>query len=117
MQPAWLAHLLEAIQQGTISGKMAKELFIASIEQQKDPQVLIQEQGLRQIVDIGQLEQIADAVLAENAPSVDSYRKGKANALMFLVGQGMRRSQGKANPQQMTEILKRKLDRLKEAVS
>jgi len=117
VQPVWLVHLLEAIAQGTISGKMAKELFAESLEQRTDPQAIIQERGLRQIVDVGQLEQLADDVLAQHAPSVESYRKGKSNALMFLVGQCMRRSQGKANPQQMTEILKRKLDRLKEAVS
>ncbi len=109
IQPVWLVHVLEAIDKQTISGKMAKELFVQAIEQQQDPQAIIEHQGLRQIVDERALEQIADAVLAEHAASVEAYRKGKANALMFLVGQCMKRSQGKANPQQMTEILKRKL--------
>ncbi len=70
---------------------------------------LIQERGLRQIVDDGALDQIADAVIAENPKSAEDFRRGKQNALMFLVGKCMQRSQGKANPQQITEILKRRL--------
>ena len=116
VEPAWLVHLLEAIGAGTISGTMAKEVFAEAVERQRDPQQIIQEQGLRQIVDAGELERLADEVLAANAKSVQDYRRGKPNALMFLVGQCMARSKGKANPQQMTEMLKRKLDRLKEAV-
>ena len=109
LEPGWLVHLLEAIDNGTISGKMAKELFIQAIEQGRDPKGLIDEQGLRQIVDEGALGRLADEVIAKNPQSVGAYRSGKPNALMFLVGQCMRQSQGKANPQQVTELLKRKL--------
>ncbi len=114
VEPVWLVHLLEAIDTGTISGKMAKELFIESLEQQRDPQDMIHERGLRQIVDDGLLNQLADEVMANFQESVRDYHKGKQNALMFLVGQCMQRSQGKANPQQVTEILKRKLNTGKE---
>ena len=110
VEPAWLAHLLQAIEQRTLSGKMAKEVFVESIERQRDPQQIIEEKGLRQIVDAGALERLADQVLAANEQSVADYRKGKQNALMFLVGQCMARSGGAANPQQMKEILKKKLD-------
>lgn len=113
IQPVWLVHLIEAIESGTISGKMAKELFLESIEQQTDPADIIKDKGLRQIVDEGQLERLADEVLAGHQKSVDDYRNGKANVLMFLVGQCMQRSKGKANPTHMTEILKRKLDQAK----
>ena len=109
VRPEWLVHLLEAIDAGTISGTMAKELFVESIERQVDPAQVIRENDLRQIVDHGQLDQLAEEVIAGFQQSVEDYRKGKANALMFLVGKCMERSKGKANPTQMTEILKRKL--------
>jgi len=109
VQPAWLVHLLQAVDAGTISGTMAKELFVEAIEQQQDPQQIIAARGLSQIVDDGVLGPIADAVIAEHPKSVQDYRKGKHNALMFLVGQCMRRSEGKANPTQVTELLKQKL--------
>ena len=119
LEPAWLVHLLEAIDRGTISGKMAKGLFVQSIERQQDPARIIEETNLRQIVDTGELERLVDEVLADpgSAASVQAYRKGKANALMFLVGQSMARSKGKANPRQVTDILKRKLADGKEVVS
>jgi aspartyl-tRNA(Asn)/glutamyl-tRNA(Gln) amidotransferase subunit B len=117
LPPEWLIHLLQAIDNQTISGKMAKELFVDALEQQKDPAQLIQERGLRQIVDTGALEQLADAVIAEHPESAEDFRRGKQNALMFLVGQCMRRSQGKANPQQITEILKRRLMEPRQEVS
>ena len=115
-ESVWLVHLLQAIDNGTISGKMAKELLVESMTQRQDPQAIIEATGLRQIVDGGALEQLAEDVVTQFPQSVQDYRKGKPNALMFLVGQAMRRSQGKANPQQITNVLKRKLE-LKEGVS
>lgn len=117
MQPVWLVHLLEAIDKHTISGKMAKDIFVQAIERQRDPEDLIEHEGLRQIVDDATLDRLADEVMAAHPQSVQDYQKGKANALMFLVGKCMQRSQGKANPQQITEILKRKLDIGKEVAS
>jgi len=107
--PLWLVHLLEAIDRKTISGKMAKELFVEALDQQRDPEAIIQERGLRQIVDDGELVRLADEVIAGFPQSVQDYRRGKQNALMFLVGKCMQRSQGKASPQQLTEVLKRRL--------
>ncbi len=117
LQPVWLVHLLQAIDNATISGKMAKELFVESIEQQVDPQQIIEAKGLRQIVDTSELEKVAEDVLADNPKSVEAFRGGKQNALMFLVGQCMQRTKGKANPQSMMEILKRKLTESKEVAS
>ena len=117
VRPEWLVHLLEAVDAGTISGKMAKELFVESIDRQVDPAQVISEKDLRQIVDHGQLDQLADEGIAGFQKSVEDYRQGKANALMFLVGKCMERSNGKANPTQMTDILKRKLSQGKEAVT
>jgi len=110
LRPEWLGHLLQLIAEGTITGKMAKGLLPEVLRRGEDPRKLVQDQGLRQISDEGELSRIADEVLAQHAKSVEDFAKGKTNALMFLVGQGMKRSQGKANPQQMTEILKRKLE-------
>ncbi|OGX48318.1 MAG: glutaminyl-tRNA synthase (glutamine-hydrolyzing) subunit B [Omnitrophica WOR_2 bacterium RIFCSPLOWO2_12_FULL_63_16] len=110
LRPEWLAHLLEAIDKGTISGTMAKELFVDVLAHQRDPNVLIEERGLRQIVDEAALNQLAEAVIAGHPESVKDYQKGKANALMYLVGQCMRHSDGKANPRQVTEVLKKKLE-------
>jgi len=109
VQPDWLIHLLECIDRGTISGKMAKELFVESIEQQVDPLQIIESRNLRQIVDDGVLDRLADEVLARFPQSVQDYRGGKVNALMFLVGKCMEESKGRANPKQITEILRRKI--------
>ena len=117
MQPAWLVHLLEAIDKQTISGKMAKELFVQSMEQRRDPAQLIEQHGLRQIVDEDALVRLVEETMAAHPQSVQDYRKGKANAVMFLIGQCMQRSRGKANPQQVTEILKRKLQESQAATS
>ncbi|MBI3330484.1 MAG: Asp-tRNA(Asn)/Glu-tRNA(Gln) amidotransferase subunit GatB [Candidatus Omnitrophica bacterium] len=112
LRPEWLAHLVQLIEAGTISGKMAKEVFAAMLERGVDPRRLVEEGGLTQIVDAGRLAQIAEAVLEANPKSVADYRKGKANALTYLMGQAMKRSQGKANPQQIAELLKRRLEQV-----
>ena len=88
---------------------MAKEVFVESLKTSRDPLTIIDEKDLKQIVDDGWLNTLADDVLAANQKSVEDYRKGKANALMFLVGQCMKQSRGKANPAQVTELLQRKL--------
>jgi aspartyl-tRNA(Asn)/glutamyl-tRNA(Gln) amidotransferase subunit B len=111
LRPEWLAHLLQLIADGTISGKMAKDVFIQSLERGMDPRQLVQEGNLKQIVDPASLERIADAVLQANPQSVEAYQKGKTNAFTHLMGQAMKESKGKANPQQMAELLKRKLDK------
>lgn len=110
LRPEWLGHLLQLLEEGTLSGTMAKEVFGQVLEHGRDPREVVREGGLQQIVETQALESIADQVLEANPKSVEDYRKGKANALMFLVGQAMKHSQGKANPQQMTDTLKRKLD-------
>jgi aspartyl-tRNA(Asn)/glutamyl-tRNA(Gln) amidotransferase subunit B len=109
-QSVWLAHLLGAVKDGTITGKAAKDVFVESLKTQRDPLAIIEERDLKQIVDGDWLDRLAEDVLAANQKSIEDYRKGKANALMFLVGECMKQSRGKANPAQVTELLKRKLD-------
>ena len=77
-----------------------------------DPDAIIAKRGLKQISDSGELEKIVDQVIAANAQQVADYRAGKEKAFNSLVGQAMKLTKGKANPQQVSEILKRKLTRL-----
>jgi aspartyl-tRNA(Asn)/glutamyl-tRNA(Gln) amidotransferase subunit B len=109
LRPEWLGHLLQLIEEGTLSGKMAKDVFQQTLERGVDPAELVRQGGLQQIVDVDALERIAEEVVSAFPKSVEDYSKGKANALMYLVGQAMKRSAGRANPEQMTETLKRKL--------
>lgn len=108
-----LGQLIERIKDGTISGKIAKKVFEACWESQKDPDTVIDEQGLKQVSDTGALEKIVDQVIADNAEQVEAFRAAedhkKKRMLGFFVGQTMKLSQGKANPQQVNQILQEKL--------
>jgi aspartyl-tRNA(Asn)/glutamyl-tRNA(Gln) amidotransferase subunit B len=104
-----LRGLIDRIADGTISGKIAKEVFDAMWAGEGDAASIIEAKGLRQISDSGELEAIADSVIAANAQQVADYRAGKEKAFNSLVGQVMKETKGKANPQQVTAILKRKL--------
>jgi aspartyl-tRNA(Asn)/glutamyl-tRNA(Gln) amidotransferase subunit B len=107
--PAGLARLLARIQDGTISGKIAKEVFDAMWAGEGDPDAIIERRGLRQISDAGALEAIVAEVLAANPRSVEEIRAGKEKAFNALVGQVMKASRGKANPQQVNDLLRKKL--------
>ncbi len=110
---AQLALLLLRIADGTISNKLAKEVFAGMWEANDSDDNLadtvIDAKGLKQISDSGALEEIVDAVLAANEKSVEQYRAGKEAAINALIGQAMKASKGKANPAQLTELLKQKL--------
>jgi aspartyl-tRNA(Asn)/glutamyl-tRNA(Gln) amidotransferase subunit B len=108
-----LALLLQRIADGTISNKIAKEVFAAMWETPSDKPTLaddiIEAKGLKQISDSGALEKIVDDVLAANAKSVEEFRAGKEKAFNAIIGQAMKATKGKANPAQLTELLKKKL--------
>ncbi len=115
-----LRRLVDRVADGTISGKIAREVFDALWAQQADSansaansadsvDFIIKNKGLQQISDGGAIEKIVDEVLAANAQQVADYKAGKEKAFNSLVGQVMKASKGKANPQQATDILKRKL--------
>jgi len=105
-----LAMLLVRVQDGTISHKIGREQVLPELwAGESDVDRVIDARGLRQISDAGALERIADEVIATNAAQVADYRSGKAKAFNALVGQVMKATRGKANPQQINEILKRKL--------
>lgn len=113
VSPPQLAVLLHRISDGTISNKLAKEVFNAMWEAKSDNPTLadelIESKGLKQISDSGALEKIVDEVLAANAKSVEEFRAGKEKAFNALIGQAMKASKGKANPAQLTDLLKKKL--------
>jgi len=113
VQAEQLALLLQRIADGTISNKIAKEVFAAMWEAPSDQPTLaddiIDAKGLKQISDSGALEKIVDEVLAANAKSVEEYRSGKEKAFNAIIGQAMKATKGKANPAQLTELLKQKL--------
>jgi len=108
-----LSLLLKRIADGTISNKIAKEVFAAMWEAKSSSAALadelIESKGLKQISDTGALEKIIDDVLAANAKSVEEYKAGKEKAFNALIGQAMKASKGKANPAQLTDLLKQKL--------
>jgi len=104
-----LAGLLARVADGTLSGKMAKEVFEAMWNGEGSAEQIIEARGLRQISDTGALEQLVAEVLAANPAQTADYRAGKEKAFNFLVGQCMKVSKGKANPAQLSEILKKTL--------
>ncbi|MEM5327319.1 Asp-tRNA(Asn)/Glu-tRNA(Gln) amidotransferase subunit GatB [Paraburkholderia sp. JHI2823] len=110
---AQFALLLARIADGTISNKIAKEVFQAMWDEKAVDEAavdrIIEAKGLKQISDTGALEAIIDEVLAANAKSVEEFRAGKEKAFNALIGQAMKATKGKANPQQVNELLKKKL--------
>jgi aspartyl-tRNA(Asn)/glutamyl-tRNA(Gln) amidotransferase subunit B len=106
---AQLRGLVDRIADGTISGKIAKDIFDAMWAGEGDADAIIAAKGLKQISDSGEIEKIVDQVLAANAQQVADFQAGKEKAFNSLVGQVMKASRGKANPQQVNDILRRKL--------
>jgi len=108
-----LALLMTRIADGTVSGKLAREVFQAIWDERAtDDQAadrIIEARGLKQISDSGEIEKIVDAVIAANAKSVEEFRAGKEKAFNALVGQAMKATKGKANPQQVNDLLRSKL--------
>jgi len=104
-----LAGLLARIQDGTLSGKLAKQVFEAMWAGEGEADALIEARGLKQVSDSGALSAIIDEVLAANTKLVEEFRSGKEKAFNALVGQVMKASKGRANPTQVNELLKRKL--------
>ena len=106
---AAFAQLLARVDEGTISAKAGKDVLHAMAEGAGDADAVIEAKGLRQISDTGALEAAIDAVLAANAQQVSDYRAGKEKAFNSLVGQVMKATKGKANPQEASRLLREKL--------
>ena len=104
-----LGELLDLMADGTLSGKLAKEVFEAMLEADEAPGAIVEKRGLRQVTDSGAIEAVVDEVLAKNADKVADYRSGKDKLFGFFVGQTMKAMAGKGNPALVNEVLKRRL--------
>ena len=110
VSPAQLADLLKLMENGTISGKIAKTVFDEMYKTGKEPAAIVAEKGLVQVSDTGAIEAIIDEVLAKEAGQLAEYRSGKDKLFGFFVGQVMKASKGKANPALVNELLLKKLN-------
>ncbi len=110
--PESLARLIALVDGRVISHSAAKDVFTEMLSHGDEPDVIVERLGLKQVSDQDSLESWVDKALAENTASVEAYRKGKVNAVQFLMGQVMKESRGKANPQLVLSLLKEKLGKL-----
>ena len=108
--PEHLAAMVKMIDEGKISGKIAKNVFEQMLDRQEPPEKIVRDQGLEQVSDVGGIEKAVAEVLAANATQAADYRAGNEKVFGFLVGQVMKATRGKANPQVVNEILKKKLE-------
>ena len=104
-----LAELVRLIDVGTISGAIAKKVYRAMMDGEGSPEAIVKARGLVQISDTSAIEPVIDEVIAKNPQSVEDFRAGKERALGALVGQVMKATQGKANPQLVNELIRKKL--------
>ena len=106
-----LGRLISRIDDGTISGKIAKDIFEKMWSSGKEVDEIIQTEGLKQVTDDKEIESMIDKVIESNPEQLEQYRSGKDRLFGFFVGQVMKASQGKANPKQVNDILKSKLEK------
>lgn len=111
VSPAQLAELIGLIDDGTLSGKLAKQVFSAMVETGQGPAAIVKERGLRQITDEGQIARIAARVVEANPGQAEQYRAGKTKLLGFFVGQVMKETGGKANPAAVNKVLRELLSK------
>lgn len=112
MKPEHLARMVGMIGDGTISGKIAKTVFAEMLVSGKDPESIVKEKGLIQISDEGAIRPIIEKVISLNPQSVADYKAGKERAIGFLVGQVMKETKGKANPQLVNQLLVEMMNKL-----
>ncbi|MGJ8689099.1 MAG: Asp-tRNA(Asn)/Glu-tRNA(Gln) amidotransferase subunit GatB [Gammaproteobacteria bacterium] len=104
-----LGGLIARIKDKTISSKIAKSIFETMLDSDKTADQIIESQGLKQVTDSGAIEKLVDEVIANNPEQVEQYRSGKEKVFAFFIGQAMKASRGKANPEQLNTLLKQKL--------
>jgi aspartyl-tRNA(Asn)/glutamyl-tRNA(Gln) amidotransferase subunit B len=110
VEPRGIADLVQLIDSGEISGKMAKDVFEIMFREEKSPQTVIEEKGLKQITGTAEIEKVIHEVLASNQKTLEQYRGGKKTTFGFFVGQVMKATKGQANPGLVNELLKKILD-------
>ncbi len=111
IEPKRIAKLVKMVEDGVITGKLGKEIFERMMKDTRDPDVIMKEEGLTQIADEGDIRNIINKVIDNNPKSLNDYKKGKKNAFNFLIGQTMRETRGRANPQIVRKVLQEELDK------
>jgi len=106
---AWIADLISAVKDGSISNTIAKDVYAKMVESKEAPKAIIEREGLQQISDTGELAAIIKQAIAANPKAVDDYRAGKGKALGAMVGFVMKATKGQANPQMVNELLEKAL--------
>ena len=109
IKPKQFAGLLKLISNNTISGKIAKDVLDIMVETGDEAEKIVEEKGLKQVTDTGAIEKIVDEIIANNPDKVAEYKSGKDKLFGFFVGEVMKASKGKANPQMANDLLKKKL--------
>ena len=107
--PSALADMLKLIEKGVISGKIAKKVFEEMFASGREAAEIVKEKGLQQVSDEGEISSVIDGILAEHTQQVEEYRQGKEKVFGFFVGAVMKATRGKANPQLVNELLRKKL--------
>lgn len=110
VSPGSLGGLVDLISNGTISGRIAKDVFAEMFDSGQEAAAIVEAKGLKQVSDSGAIEALIDAVIAGNPDKVAEYKGGKDKLFGFFVGQVMKQSGGKANPKMVNDVLRRKLD-------
>ncbi len=110
IKPENLGRMVDLINDGTLSSRIAKDVFAFMAEEGKTPDEIVEEKGLKQVTDVSAIEKIVDEVIANNPDKVAEYKGGKDKLIGWFVGQTMKASQGKANPAMLNELMKKKLD-------
>lgn len=108
--PEFLVKLIRLIDKGVISGRIAKDILAKMCETGRDPEEIVREEGLQQVTDEAFLVRVIDEVIAENPSAVEGIKKGRSKAIAFLVGQVMKKTGGRANPELVNIIIKSKLE-------
>jgi aspartyl-tRNA(Asn)/glutamyl-tRNA(Gln) amidotransferase subunit B len=111
--PHYLAEIINLIVDGTISGKIAKDVFEEMLASQESPKAIVEKKGLMQVSDVAAIEKVIDEILAKNAEQVATYLGGKQQVFGYFVGETMKAMSGKANPKIVNELLKRKFEAMK----
>jgi aspartyl-tRNA(Asn)/glutamyl-tRNA(Gln) amidotransferase subunit B len=110
--PSQLAALLDLIQKGVISGKLAKTVFEAMVQTGQDPEAIVKDKGMVQVTDPEQILPVIEEILGASPNQVAEYRAGKSKVFGYFVGEVMKRTRGQANPKLVNEMLKKKLERV-----
>jgi len=109
INPEHFAHFVALVERGELSSRLAKDLLAKMFETGEDPETLIKSEGLKVISDESELEEVVKEIISKNPKAVEDYKKGKENALQFLVGQAMAKTKGQASPEKLKELLKKYL--------